>query len=122
MTTRSKRKGSKAELDVVKYLRTQGWKYAERRLAGDKYDKGDVAGVNGVCFEVKDHVKMDLAGWVNELLVEVKNAKADAGAVIHKRKGKGDVAEWYATMTVEMFVDLIKQAGYEDKKPKRIKD
>jgi len=49
VTTPSKRKGSKAELDVVKYLQTQGWKYAERRLAGDRNDKGDIAGVNGVC-------------------------------------------------------------------------
>jgi len=35
-------------------LRTD-YPYAERRLAGAQEDKGDIAGVNGVCIEVKDH-------------------------------------------------------------------
>jgi Holliday junction resolvase len=113
MTTPSKRKGSKAELDVVKYLQSQGWKYAERRLAGDRNDKGDIAGVNGVCFEIKNRAKMDLAGWVEEMLIETVNAKADTGVVIHKRKGKSDVGQWYATLTFEMYIKLLIQAGYK---------
>lgn len=124
MSTPSKRKGSQAERDVVKFLQVRGWIYAERRLAGDINDRGDVAGVNGVCIEIKNHAKMDLAGWIKELEVEIKNAKADTGVVIHKRKGKSDVAEWYATMTVELYVELLKEAGYGEKKTtrKRIKD
>lgn len=124
MSTPSKRKGSQAERDVVKFLQVRGWIYAERRLAGDINDRGDVAGVNGVCIEIKNHAKMDLAGWIKELEVEIKNAKADTGVVIHKRKGKSDVAEWYATMTVELYVELLKEAGYGEKKTtrKRTKD
>jgi Holliday junction resolvase len=112
MSTAAKRKGSKAELDVVKYLKENGWKYADRRLAGSSNDKGDVSGVNGVVFEVKNQARMDLAGWVAELIEEVRNAQSDTGAVIHKRKGKSDVGEWYATMPMSMFVDLIKKAGF----------
>lgn len=119
MSTPSKRKGSQAERDVVKFLQVRGWIYAERRLAGDINDRGDVAGVNGVCIEIKNHAKMDLAGWIKELEVEIKNAKADTGVVIHKRKGKSDVAEWYATMTVELYVELLKEAGYGEKKTTR---
>lgn len=124
MSTPSKRKGSQAERDVVKFLQVRGWIYAERRLAGDTYDKGDVAGVNGVCIEIKNHAKMDLAGWIKELEVEIINAKANTGVVIHKRKGKSDVGEWYATMTVELYAELLKEAGYDEKKNirKRIKD
>jgi Holliday junction resolvase len=124
VSTPSKRKGSQAERDVVKFLQVRGWIYAERRLAGDTNDRGDVAGVNGVCIEIKNHAKMDLAGWIKELEVEIINAKADTGVVIHKRKGKSDVAEWYATMTVELYVELLKEAGYGEKKStrKRTKD
>ena len=112
VTTASKRKGSKAELDVVKYLQSQGWIYAERRLAGDRNDKGDVAGVNGVCIEIKNRTKISLAEWIAEMIVETKNALARTGVVIHKRKGKSDVADWYATMPVSMYVRLLKEAGY----------
>ena len=116
MTTASKRKGSKAELDVVKYLQSHGWIYAERRLAGDRNDKGDVAGVNGVCIEIKNRTKTSLAEWVQEMLVETKNALARTGVVIHKRKGKADVADWYATLPVSMYVQLLKEAGYGENK------
>lgn len=105
-------------------MQVRGWIYAERRLAGDTNDRGDVAGVNGVCIEIKNHAKIDLAGWIKELEVEIVNAKADTGVVIHKRKGKSDVAEWYATMTVELYINLLKEAGYGEKKStrKRTKD
>lgn len=123
MSSPSKRKGSQAERDVVQHLVQHGWKYAERRLAGDIHDKGDVSGVRGVCIEIKNHAKMDLAGWLQELLVEIVNAKADTGVVIHKRKGKSDVGQWYATMTVDMWIELLKEAGYEETNTrKRLKD
>lgn len=123
MSSPSKRKGSQAERDVVQHLVQHGWKYAERRLAGDIHDKGDVSGVRGVCIEIKNHAKMDLAGWLQELLIEIVNAKADTGVVIHKRKGKSNVGQWYATMTVDMWIELLKEAGYEETNTrKRLKD
>lgn len=112
MTTPSKRKGSSAERDVAKYLNENGYIYAERRLAGDTHDKGDIAGVNGVCFEIKNQQRMDLAGWIAELLVEMENAKSTTGVVVHKRKGKSDVGQWYATMPFSVWLDLLKKAGY----------
>lgn len=112
MSTAAKRKGSKAELDVVKYLKDNGWKYADRRLAGSSADKGDISGVNGVVFEIKNQAKMDLAGWTAELLDEIGNADAETGAVIHKRKGKANVGDWYATMPVNIFIELIRKAGF----------
>jgi hypothetical protein len=119
MSSPSKRKGSQAEREVVQHLVQHGWKYAERRLAGDINDKGDVSGVRGVCIEIKNHAKMDLGGWLQELLVEIVNAKAETGAVVHKRKGKSDVGQWYATMTVDMWIYLLKEAGYGETKTTR---
>jgi len=109
MSSKSKIKGSQAERDVVKYL--QEWfPYAERRLAGATLDKGDISGINGVCIEIKNHAKLDLAGWLAELELETKNAKAWTGVVIHKRKGKGNPADWYATLPVSVWVELLRKA------------
>ena len=54
MSTPGKRKGSKAEADVVKWLKVNGFPYADRRIAGAQLDKGDISGVNGVTIEVKN--------------------------------------------------------------------
>lgn len=110
MANPAKAKGSKAERDVVAYLIENGFPYAERRLAGAQEDKGDIAGVNGVCIEVKDHKTMALSTWVEEMLLETKHAKAWTGVVWHKRKGKGNAGDWYATMPVWMWLDLLKLA------------
>jgi len=112
MSSAAKQKGSKAELDVVKYLKENGWKYADRRLAGSSLDKGDISGINGVVFEVKNQAKMDLAGWTGELVDEIRNANAEVGAVVHKRRGKINVGDWYATMPAYLFIMLLKRAGF----------
>jgi Holliday junction resolvase len=109
MSSAAKAKGSKAERDVVNYLQTW-FPYAERRLAGATEDKGDIAGVNGVCIEIKDHAKMALSGWIEEMTLETKHAKAWTGVVIHKRKGKGSPADWYASMPVSVWVELLRKA------------
>lgn len=107
----AKRKGSKAERDVVAWLKVNGYPYADRRVAGATLDKGDISGVLGVTIEIKDHKKTDLAGWVGELEVEMKNDKAWTGVVIHKRRGKGDVGEWYATMPAKVWIALLNKAN-----------
>ena len=113
MSSASKRKGSQAERDVVAWLKTNGYKYADRRLAGATLDKGDISGVPGVTIEIKNHAKMDLAGWLAELEVEIKNDNAWTGVVIHKRKGKGDVSEWYASMPAQVWLELLKKTDGE---------
>lgn len=109
MSSKSKIKGSKAELDVVKYLK-QWFPYVDRRLAGATLDKGDVSGIPGVTIEIKNHARLDLAGWVAELETEMANDNAWTGTVIHKRKGKTDVGEWYATLPVKVWLKLLQKA------------
>ena len=111
MSSAAKCKGSQAERDVVAYLKANGFPYADRRVAGATLDKGDISGVLGVTIEIKNHARLDLAGWLAELEVEMKNDSAWTGVVIHKRKGKGDVGEWYATLPVKVWLALLRKAN-----------
>jgi hypothetical protein len=110
LSSAAKRKGSQAERDVVAWLKANGFPYADRRVAGATLDKGDISGVLGVTIDIKNHARLDLAGWTAELEIEIKNDGAWTGAVLHKRKGKGDVGEWYATMPAKIWIELIKKA------------
>jgi Holliday junction resolvase len=106
-----KAKGTAAETAVVNYLK-KTWDTVERRPLAGSADKGDISGIANVCIEVKDHKKMVLSGWIKELDEEMKNAQALTGAVIHKKRGTLNVGEWYATMPVEVYVNLLIEAGY----------
>lgn len=112
MANPQKAKGSGAERGVVEYLRAHGFPHAERRLAGSSKDRGDIAGVPGVVIEVKNCERTNLAGWLAEAAVEQANDRADYGVVLHKRRGKSDVAQWYVTLPAGQFVHLLRQAGY----------
>jgi len=112
MASRSKIKGSTAERDIVNYLRASGWPHAERRLAGAADDRGDIAGVVGICIEVKNCARMELAGWVDEAVLEQANSKSDYGVVWHKRRGKPNPADWFVTLTGGQFAQLLHDAGY----------
>ena len=106
MSSKSKIKGSQAERDVVKWLK-QWFPYVDRRLAGATLDKGDISGIPGVTIEIKNHATMKLAEWLGELQVEMENDKAWTGVVLHKKKGKSDPGEWYATMPAKVWVELL---------------
>lgn len=110
MSSSAKRKGSQAERDVVAWLKANGYPYADRRVAGATLDKGDISGVLGVTIEIKNHARLDLAGWLAELEIEMANDNAWTGVVIHKRKGKGDVGEWYATLPAKVWLQLLLKA------------
>jgi hypothetical protein len=105
---RSKVKGTQAETAVIGYLRDSGWPDAERRALNGTQDRGDVAGVPGVCIEVKNQRDFELAAWMDEALREGRMANAPVTVVWHKRRNKGSPSEWYVTMTGEQFVRLIR--------------
>lgn len=112
MSTPSKRKGSSWELAIAKYLIDEGWRHAERRIAGSTVDKGDIYGILGCVIEAKNEKRIDLAGYMKELDVEMRNAKATTGAALVKKRGTTSVADAYAVMPVSVWVDLLKKAGY----------
>lgn len=110
MTSKSKAKGSAWERAIVDYLRTVGWPFAERRLAGSAKDRGDIAGVVGVVVEAKNAARTDLAGWLDEADLERANDGAWLGVVWHKRRGKASAADGYVTMSGAQFTTLLARA------------
>ncbi|MFE1205690.1 hypothetical protein ACFW5V_28800 [Streptomyces sp. NPDC058762] len=110
MTSKNKAKGSAWERAIVEHLRAAGWPFAERRLAGSRKDRGDIAGVVGVVIEAKNTASRNLAGWVDETEVERQNDGAWLGVVWHKRTGKGSAADGYVTMTGAQFTELLARA------------
>lgn len=92
--SKSKAKGTKAESDVVRYLQNW-WPAAERRALSGNKDKGDVAGIPGVCIEVKAAVTQLLAAWRRETWTEMENAGAHTCVLVVKRPRK-PVAQWDA--------------------------
>lgn len=105
----SKRKGTAAESAVVQYLQAMGFAHAERRSLNGAKDRGDIAGLPGVVIEVKNCARQELAGWVAEAEVERDNDNASLGVVWHKRRGKGQAADWFVTMSGEQFVFLLRE-------------
>ena len=79
-------RGTRFETRLVHYLVDQGFKYAERRARNGKKDRGDIAGIPAVCIEAKAHKGFDLAGWMDEAIVEAENAGASLTYVIFPRK------------------------------------
>jgi hypothetical protein len=110
VTSPNKAKGSAWERAIVTYLRTTGWPYAERRLAGSAHDRGDIAGVPGIVIEAKNTARLTLAEWLDEAELERVNDNAWLGVVWHKRRGKADAADGYVTMSGAQFARLLAQA------------
>lgn len=104
-------KGTSAESAVAGWLNDLFPHGAERRVKNGTKDRGDiwVPGVP-VVIEVKNHARMELAQWVDELLVEMANDKASTGVVWHKRRGKGHPMGWYCTMTGGIYASLLHKA------------
>lgn len=113
MTTPSKRKGSQYERDVAKWLVSNGYACAERAYGAGRHDDvGDIDGISGVVVECKNEKKIDLSGYLKELDNEMTHADAETGVVLIKKRGTTNVSESYAVMPAQLWVDLLKQAGY----------
>ena len=112
-----KAKGSAYERSIVNYLREAGFN-VDRTRAGWSDDRGDVHGLSspiGTPFviECKNHTRLNLSGWISELLTEIGNAGGVAGVLVHKKRGTTDAADQYATLPFGMLVQLLKEAGYK---------
>lgn len=103
----SRRKGNHFEVQVAAWLRDRGWRAITSRDArGGAQGGPDLITDLPVCVEVKNHSKIDLAGWVDQA---VEDAEGDPAAVWVKRRGKGDVGQSYVVMRACDFDRLVKQ-------------
>lgn len=102
-----KDRGTRWETAVVNYLHAHGFPHVERRALTGNRDRGDIAGIVGVCIECKSTNRFDLAGWIAEATTEGRNADADVAVVWAKRPGRASPADGYVVMTGAQFVDLL---------------
>jgi hypothetical protein len=105
----SKAKGTAAETAVVRYLQAAGFVQAERRALNGTADRGDIAGIPSVVIEVKNCARQELPAWVAEAELERDNDNATLGVVWHKRRGKGNPADWFVTMSGRQFAALLRE-------------
>jgi hypothetical protein len=103
----SRRKGTAWESSVVDYLKRSGFPYAERRAMCGTNDRGDIAGVPGVMLECKAERSIDLAGYMDEVKAETRNAGTAIGAAVVKRRNRG-VADAYVVMTLKQFAEMTR--------------
>lgn len=100
MTGAAKRKGSKAELDLQKWLVANGYPDAHRSRAGFSRDVGDILGVPGLVIEVKDQKTPRWSDWLEEVDAEKLNAGCQDGILVVKRPRMTDPGEWLAIRRV----------------------
>lgn len=103
---RSRAKGTAFETDVVRYMNAHGFPYAERRALAGNLDKGDITGVPGWVFELKNCQRIELGEFMSEAETEAVNARCADYAVIVKRRRR-NVADAYAVLPLWLLVDLV---------------
>jgi len=106
---RSKAKGTAWESAVVEYLRSNGQPYAERRALNGALDKGDITGVPGCMIECKAEKVIDLAGYLDEVKVQTKNAGVPLGFAVVKRRNR-PVGDAYVVLSLSAMMELIGDA------------
>src|SRR5450631_2749353 len=99
--------GTKWETRLVRYFVEKGFPYVERRARSGRNDKGDLAGLPGVCIEAKNVKALNLSGWIDELRVEMSNAGVEQGAVIFPRKSHA-TGRAYVVMELDTYLELIR--------------
>jgi len=103
----SRRKGNRAELAVVKLLKAYGWTARTSRSAQGVQGGADIITDCPLSVEVKDHARMELAAWLDQAVAQAESGKP--GVVFHHRRGKGQPADWYATMRVADLLELVRR-------------
>ncbi len=109
----AKAAGRTWESAIVDALIYRGWPHAERRRMAGANDRGDIAGVVGVCIEAKNTKAISLAAFLDEAHMEQRNASARIGVAWIKRRGKASALDGYVVMDGDAFLDLLKEAGYQ---------
>jgi hypothetical protein len=115
-----KAKGTAAETALLRWLRANGFPWAERLALAGAADCGDISLLPGraVVLEVKAHATAgrgipqdgQLAEWMAQAAAERDNAGADLCPLILRRSGQGagDPGKWWAWLT---FADVTALTG-----------
>ncbi len=103
MPARERRKGAKAEIEIVGILRAAGWGRARRTHDGrDQAGRGDVAhGPAGVHLEVKRQERLNVPAAVRQAVADAD--PLDLPVVVHRPNRCG----WMATLPLDELLALL---------------
>jgi hypothetical protein len=101
----SRRKGNRAEVEVVRVLREAGYRAETSRANRGGFQLGeDIVSDFPASIEVKNQARLDLAGWWAQAEYQANGKPA---VVIHKRVGKAQAEDWWVTMDVRTLLRLL---------------
>ncbi len=92
MSAANRRRGARAEVAVVNYLKANGYPDARRYLAGDGRQPGDVDFHPLVCLEVKDRAESSWPSWCRQAASEARAGMVPV--VVRRTRGVTDVGLW----------------------------
>lgn len=90
----ARKRGNRAEVQVVNWLRSVGWPDARRYLAGDGRQPGDVSWHPLIVLEVKDVAASSWPTWCRQAVAEC--APGQVPCVVRRTRGVPDVSQWRA--------------------------
>lgn len=103
----NRRNGLETERAVARYLRTVGFPQAERAEKNgwrtDEHvsaDPGDLLGVPGIVWSVKNDVSNRITAWLSEVESLRATHEAALAVLVVRRKGKADVGRWWAWVSL----------------------
>ena len=114
MSQSRKHRGYRSQKVVANYLAENGFPFAESTGAGRSGT--DITGCVGIDWEVKARTGFDPAGAIKQLKERAR--KGILGLVCLRLNGQGEtkVRDWVVVMRLEDAVNLLRDAGYGDKR------
>lgn len=105
MSAANRNRGARAEVQVVNYLRSQGWEDARRYLAGDGRQPGDIDWHPLITLEVKDVASSSWPSWCRQAAGEARPGMVPV--VVRRVRGVPDVGLWPIRLPWEHAVMLL---------------
>ena len=117
MPNANRDKGTRAELDVFKYVQEffpESWKTRD----GWDADRGDVVldllgdKVLTWAIQVKDVGSPSWKDWFHGLGEQIRNGSHQSGVIWWKLRGKANPADWRVVMTGRAYMDLMSRIRF----------
>lgn len=112
MSAANRNRGARAEVQVVNYLRSQGWPDTRRYLAGDGRQPGDIDWHPLVCLEVKDRAASSWPSWCRQTAQEARGGMCPV--VVRRTRGERDVGLWRARTRLSDLTEHMWGFGYDE--------
>ena len=102
--TNSRRKGAEGEREIANILKKHGYDARRGQQYSGANGDADVVGLPGIHIEVKRVEALNIDKAMEQAITDAK--PGEMPAVFHRKNGK----EWKATVRLEDFIKLYKQA------------